>query len=146
MSKATEKADTVEDAEQPEQPSEQPFDAPAEALQALPAGTEVLTWPNWGPPEPDQDKVISLHQLQLAQFHGNDPDPTAQAHLERFEDFLRSHGIGGSNRKSEGAYGDKTRELVDTAYEKLLGRTDANGTIGDDLLDALRRMGAVVSG
>ena len=106
---------------------------------------EVLTYPNWGPPAPDEAQVISLHQLQLAEFHGEEPEPNSQAHLERFEEFLRSHAIGGSNRKSEGFYGPKTRELVDAAYQHYLGK-DGHGRVGADLIEALRQAGAVVSG
>lgn len=101
--------------------------------------TEVITPASWGPEEnPD---AISLGMLQLAEFYGtqgSEPQPAAQAHLERLEDVLRSHGIGGAGRKSEGYYGPKTRELVQAAAKELLG-TEGNGVASGELLEALRR-------
>jgi hypothetical protein len=54
--------------------------------------------------------------------------------------------LGGTNRNSEGFYGEKTRELVRTAYRDLLGRENPEGRFDWDLLNVLRGMGAPVEG
>jgi peptidoglycan hydrolase-like protein with peptidoglycan-binding domain len=109
-------------------------------------GETILTYPHWGPPPVDENVAISFHQIQLSEFHGEDPEPVSQGHLERFEDFLRSHAVGGSNRNSEGFYGPKTRELVDAAYQNYLGKPARDGRVDEDLWEALREAGAVVTG
>ena len=54
------------------------------------------------------------------------------------------HGIGGSNRKSEGFYGEKTGQLVIAAYEKLLPDAEPAPFPRGDLVEALRAEGAPV--
>jgi hypothetical protein len=105
---------------------------------------EKVEWPTYAP-APDPSQSISLSELQLAHFYGGTvTEPPGLESLTRFEDLLRSHAIGGSTRKPEGFYGEKTADLVNVAYEEILGKP-SNGVVGWDLLEALRsRYGAVI--
>jgi hypothetical protein len=157
MAKTAEKADKAAEKE-PDQATERAPERTTDetivsgqgftgAVPDVPApGEEVLTYPNWGPPEPDPDQVISLHELLLAEFYGEAAEPVSWAHVARFEQFCRDHNIGGTNRNSEGFYGEKTRDLVRTAYRDLLGRENPEGRFDWDLLNVLRGMGAPVEG
>lgn len=121
---------------------EQPVPAPAEEQEVLTSVT-VSEEPSWGP-TPPTNEAVSFYQLQLAEFYGDTPNAAAQPHLERLEDFLRSHAVGGSNRKSEGFYGPKTRELVQAATDKYLG-APGNGSITPELVQALKVAGLEVT-
>jgi hypothetical protein len=105
----------------------------------------VISDPSWGPKEPAPDEVFELGMLQLAEFQGAGgsevPHSIAQPHLNRFEEALKTEGVTSHNRKSEGFYGPKTRELVAAAYEKLLGVPDHPGVVGPDLIAELHRRG-----
>lgn len=105
---------------------------------------EVVTWPEWGPPPVDLSNAISVGQLELAQFYGtqNAEQSPAQPHVKRLEDWLRSHAIGGSTRKSEGYYGLKTGKLVQAAYAELLPDAHPSTIVGADLAAALKAKGA----
>jgi hypothetical protein len=120
----------------------EPVDPPA-AQDTQPVVEEV--WPTWGR-DAVATSTISLSGLQTAEFMGTQSltaGPT-QADVTRLEDFLRSHAIGGTSRKSEGYYGPKTRDLVNDAYAALLPGVRSSGVVGPDLAVALRAKGAVV--
>lgn len=120
---------------------EAPAETAAHAADTEP--TEVVTYQNWGPVEPDPATSISLNQIQLAEFFGDKPQPATQEHVTRLEDWLRSHAVGGSNRTPEGYFGDKTRELLTAANEKYTGRS---APIVDEVLwQGLKAAGAPVT-
>lgn len=111
-----------------------------------PLRSETVTYPQWGRIPPAEDEAISLHQVLLAEFHGDRPEPVSAEHLHRLEEWLRSHAVGGSTRKPEGWYGQKTRDLIEAAYRHYLGRPSPDGRPGADLWEALRVAGAPVTG
>jgi hypothetical protein len=120
----------------------------ATAQQPVVVEQTVISVPSWGPKPPHPDESIELGMLQLAEFQGAGgsevPHTIAQPHVERLEEQLKALNVTAHNRKSEGFYGPKTRELVATAYEKLLGVEGHPGVVGPDLIAELHRRGAPV--